>query len=163
MRRMALSAVGLAVVILLGGCGDGEDRPAQGSGSVSGTGTGSASGTGTGGHGGHEGRNEASFGQSEADTVVSVTLRDFAFVGIPPTVKGKKVFFRAENQGQAPHELLVVHADGREAAGIEPFPKGETKTLAAELEPGTYKVQCLVKEGAKTHAELGMESTFAVE
>ena len=165
MRRVGLGAVALAVVVLLAGCGDGEDRPGPGSGSGSGTGTGSgsASGVGSDEHGEHESANKASFGQSEADTVVSVTMRDYAFTGISPTVKGKKVFFQVENQGPAPHELLVMHPDGKVAAGIEPFARGETKTVAAELEPGTYKVECLVREGAKTHAELGMATTFIVE
>jgi plastocyanin len=161
--RVRMGGTALAVVLLVGGCGGGEDRPGAASGSVSGTGTGSASGTAAGEHGGHGGEAKADFPRSEADTVVAATMRDYAFDGVPATVKGPKVFFEVANQGPRQHEFLVAHSDGKEAAEIEPFATGRTETLSAQLEPGSYKMRCLVKEGEKTHAELGMEATFTVE
>ena len=163
-------ATALVVVgaLALGGCGDGEDRPGDvssesDSGSVSASGTGSASASSA-GHGDdhehHEGG--ADFSKSEADTDVHATAKDFAFE-LPETVKGKKVFFEVTNDGQAEHEFLVRDAGGQALGEIEPFKKGETKTLALELEPGTYTVVCLVEEGEKTHEELGMKASFTVE
>lgn len=173
--RMASSlgrALAVAAVLVLGACGDGEDRPGQVTSEGSGSGTGSASGTGTGsasGAGSPSGAHEhgqgavASFSKSEADSQVAVTLTDYA-IAMPATVKGKKVFFEATNGGAAEHELLVVDDHGDELGGIEPFAKAAgQKTVALELEPGSYKAVCLVKEGAKTHQELGMEASFTVE
>ncbi len=164
-RRWASAAVvaagGLATLVV-GGCGNGEDRPAQVSGSASGTGTGSVSGTGGGEHAHHQER-QATFGRSEANTVVVATMRDYAYGGIPPFVKGPKVLFEVVNEGPAQHEFLLVDAAGKEVTALEPYPKGATRTLAAELPPGSYTVRCLVEEGAKTHAQLGMEASFTVQ
>ena len=166
----------LACALILGACGDGEDRPGQvtsesnpsGSGSGSGSGTGSASGAGSGsasgtGHGGHGAAAEAAFAESAADTVAEVAMTEYAFA-LPATVKGTKVFFEVANNGAAEHEFLVLDSAGKELGEIEPFKKADgQKELALELKPGTYTVVCLVEEGAKTHRELGMEASFTVE
>ena len=157
----------LVVVFLsLAACGDGEDRPGTGSG----TGTGSASGTGAGfatgagEHGEHGSAATANFSREEADSVIRVKMRDFAFEGIPATAKGRKVFFEATNDGPAEHELVVMDEHGKEMGEIEAFEKGdEVKTLALELAPGRYKATCLVKLDGRTHADQGMEASFTVE
>ncbi len=155
--RAVMAAVLLAV---LSACGSGEDRPSTG-------GSGSGSGTGAGGSGSHTGDHGgggAGFAESEANTVVRATLRDFAFESVPPTVKGPKVYFEATNQGPSEHELVVMDEAGKELGEIEAFGKGkESKPLALELRPGRYKLTCLVKLGDKTHAGLGMEASFTVE
>ncbi len=173
-----VAALALAGALVLGACGDGEDRPGQvtsesnpsGSGSGSGSGTGSASGAGAAsgsasgtGHGGHGSSAQAAFAESEADTVAEVAMTDYAFA-LPATVKGRKVFFEVANNGAAEHEFLVLDSAGKELGEIEPFKKADgQKELALELAPGTYTVVCLVEEGAKTHRELGMEASFTVE
>lgn len=162
-RRGARVAL-MVVLIGLAACGGGEDRPGTGSG----TGTGSASGTGAGsatGAGEHEEHPAmADFSKEEADSVVRVKMRDFAFEGIPATAKGRKVFFEATNDGPAEHELVVVDEHGKELGEIEAFKKGEeVKTLALELAPGRYRATCLVKLGDGTHADEGMEASFTVE
>ena len=154
-RRTAV-AVTAAVLLaaVLSACGGGEDRPGtSGSASGSGTGTGqSASKTGD------------AFPESDANTVVKATLRDFAFEGVPATVKGPKVYFEATNQGPTEHELVVLDDSGKELGEIEAFDKGkESKPLALELKPGRYRLACLVKLGDKTHSDLGMEASFTVE
>jgi len=154
-RRTAV-AVTAAVLLaaVLSACGGGEDRPGtSGSASGSGTGTGqSASKTGD------------AFPESDANTVVKATLRDFAFEGVPATVKGPKVYFEATNQGPTEHELAVLDDSGKELGEIEAFDKGkESKPLALELKSGRYRLACLVKLGDKTHADLGMEASFTVE
>ncbi|MDQ3571068.1 MAG: cupredoxin domain-containing protein [Actinomycetota bacterium] len=143
----------------LASCGDGEDRPSPGA-SASGSGT----GTGSGSHAGEHGGEAKSFPESEANTVVRATLRDFAFEGVGSTVKGPRVYFEATNQGPSEHELVVMDEAGKELGEIEAFDKGkESKPLALELQPGRYKATCLVKLGDKTHGDLGMEASFTVE
>lgn len=177
-RMSAAVALVVTAVLGLGGCGRGEDRPAArtGSGSMSGSGSGSGAGAASGtathpaspsGAGGMEHGKPAgsapAFGAAEADSTVKVTARDYAFAGIPATVKGPKVLFEVVNQGPGAHELVVVGADGEPVGELEPFAPGPARTLAVMLRPGAYKAQCLVKEGARTHAELGMETAFTVE
>ncbi len=155
--RAVMAAVLLAVI---GACGNGEDRPSTG-GSASGSDTGAS---GSPSHAGDHGEQGAGFPESEANTVVRATLRDFAFESVPPTVKGPKVYFEATNQGPTEHELVVMDEAGKELGEIEAFAKGkDSKPLALELEPGRYKLACLVKLGDKTHADLGMEASFSVE
>ena len=149
---VAGTALGLVLLVVVGtaACGDG-----SGSGSASGSGTGTGSGAG--------GETEAlAFPESEADTVVHVTLQDYAFVGIPTSVTGPKVFFEATNKNQHDHELEILDADGDAVGEIAAFSGAGPKQLAVELEPGTYTAQCILKEGAKTHAQLGMTQQFDV-
>lgn len=148
-------AVGVALA--LGACG-GEDRPGEVT-TESGTGTGSHTGSGTGSHTG-SGAGPA-FAEGEQDASVEVVMTDYAFA-MPATVTGAKVLFSVRNDGPGEHEFEVLAADGDEVGEIPAFAKGATKTLALKLEPGAYTVRCLVKEGARTHAELGMETRFTV-
>ena len=152
MVKLAALTLGvLSVAAVAVACGGGEDRPGT-SGSASATASGSSAGDET-----------PAFSENDADTVVDVTLKEFEFAGIPATIKGDKVFFDAKNAGTEDHELEIVDAKGDDVDEIPAFEKGETKQLAVELEPGTYTVQCLLKEGSKTHADLGMKTTFTVE
>ena len=180
LRTLFVSLVLLTGAVACGG--DGEDRPGQvtsegetgsvsgsASGSASGTGSASASASGTGsasasgsasghGHGAH-----ADFTESDADTVVDVTFDDYAFVGLPQTVKGPHVFFKATNNGEEEHEL-AIEMDGEVLYELEPIAPGAEGTLAAELEPGTYRIVCHVEtEDGKTHEELGMVAQLTVE
>lgn len=130
-----------AVVVGVSACGDGEDRPGQvSSESVS---------------------NES--GSNTATATVDVTLRDYAFVGLPPSVQGPNVLFAAKIRGSNTHEFEVVGPDAMRVGRIPAFEGTETKSLAVVLVPGSYSVRCLVKEGSKTHAELGMRARFTVE
>ncbi len=147
MRRLAAVAVSVLVAAGVAGCGNGEGGSGNGHG-------------GTGEHH-HGGSGKPAFARSAADVEVDVTLRDFA-IDMPPEVRGRKAFFEARNDGPSPHELELLDEDGREVGAIPPFPEGETHTLAVELEPGTYRAQCLVRVGERTHAELGMVTEFTV-
>jgi hypothetical protein len=161
MRRIGL--VMAAAALALAGCGDGEDRPGTVTpeGSGSGTGTGSASGTHTGSASG-TGPAAPAFGEAQADSVVDVALEDFTFVGIPATVKGPKVFFKATNKGPADHELEIIDASGKAVGEVAAMASAKSGTLAVELKPGTYTAQCLVETDGKTHVELGMKTSFQV-
>lgn len=167
--RVWVLAVAVAAATVLSGCGDGEDRPGQvtetgtGTGTGTATGTGSATGTGGGEHE-HGGTGQAAFPKSEADADVHVTLVDFQFKGLPETIKGPKVFFEARNEGPSQHELVVFDEDGSELGAIPPIEPGpELHSLAVELKPGRYRVECRVMAGDRTHAELGMRSEITVE
>ena len=172
----------VSLILLTGAvaCGGGEDRPGQvtsegetgsvsgsASGSASGTGSASASGTGSASASasasGHGHGAEADFEEADADTVVDVTFDDFAFIGLPQTVKGPHVFFKAINDGDEDHEL-AIEKDGEVLYELEPIAPGAEGTLAAELEPGTYRIVCHVEsEDGKTHEELGMVAQLTVE
>ena len=104
----------------------------------------------------------AEFTEGEADTRAEVTLKDFEFVGLPPSVKGPKVYLDLVNVGAVQHEMMILAADGKVAAAAPPFPGGNNKALPAELPPGSYTVECRIKEGDKTHAELGMKTQLTV-
>ena len=164
-RRLAASLVA-AGLLLLGACGDGEDRPGEVT-TENGTGSGSGSGTHSGSahsaSGSSAGGEEPAFAESDADTVVEVRFVDFRFEGIPRTVKGPKVFFEAENEGKHPHELEILDASGEAVDELPEIAAGKSGVLAVELEPGTYTIQCLVEEDGKPHADLGMKTTFTVE
>ncbi len=165
MRRLWFLVV--AALVVLGACGNGEDRPGtvteEGpTGSASGTHSGSASGTGAGSASGTHAGAPAPFGEAEADSVVDVTLEDYAFVGIPASLQGPKVFFKATNKGPSDHELEILDSSGKPVGEIEAMPPGRSGTLAVELKPGTYTAQCLVEAEGRTHAELGMKTTFQV-
>lgn len=126
-----------------------------------------ACGGGDGGAGGeHEGHGEDSapaFEEGSATTKIPVTLQDFAFVGVPASAKGPNVLFEAKVKGGNQHELVVQDAAGGTAGVLEPFGSGKAKSLAVRLQPGTYTLVCLVREGAKPHADLGMKAELRVE
>lgn len=108
---------------------------------------------------------DKNFDRADADSTVEVTLADFAFKGLPATVKGEKVFFAATNTGPSEHELEVLDPDGKAVDEIEAHAPGRgTKTMALRLKPGTYTLQCILKtpEG-KSHAELGMTAKLQVQ
>lgn len=100
---------------------------------------------------------------SDTDTVVDVSLIDYEFEGLPATVEGPDVRFDAVNRGPSDHELEVLDADGEALGEIEAMPPGETGSIELELEPGTYRIQCLVPAGDATHAEMGMVADLEVE
>ena len=102
------------------------------------------------------------FAKADANTAVDVTLQDYAFVGLPDTITGPNVAFAASIKGSNTHELVVLDDGGEVVGDLRPFKRPATQSLAVVLEPGTYSVQCLVKEGSRTHAELGMRKTVTV-
>lgn len=154
----------LIVVVLVfafGGCGDdGEDRPDSAADTEAGTEAGTE--TGTHAHGEEESA-EPAFSQDEADTVLQVEGLDYEFVLDQDTVQGPRVYFEFTNNGEDPHELLVLDPDGEELGEVHLEETGTSGDLALELDPGTYTLTCLIERGDETHAELGMETTLTVE
>ena len=152
MRRRGAAA--LAVAALLGGaCGDGASGGAADGGHDHGGGDDASSSTAS---------TAPPFTKAEADTVLDVTMQDYAFVGLPDTVAGPNVHLTASIKGSNFHELLLDDEDGELVEDLRPFKRPARQAFAVVLEPGTYTVECLVKEGSRTHAELGMRKTFTV-
>jgi hypothetical protein len=143
-RHRAVAALALSIAVL-GACGKGEDRPGT---------SGSASGS-------TDGPTTTLFKASEATSRIDVTARDYVFEGLPATMAGDKVFFTVRNTGATEHEFEVVGSDG-EPVGEVHIDRAKTATVGLKLAPGAYTAQCLIKEGAKTHAELGMKTAFTV-
>jgi uncharacterized cupredoxin-like copper-binding protein len=143
-RRTAAAAA--LMLVVLAACGKGEDRP----------GTSSASASGT-----TDATTSTAFTPADATTRVDVSAHEFMFDGIPATVAGPNVLFTVKNTGKDEHELEIVAPDGEPAGEVHVGP-GATKTLAVKLRPGRYTAQCLLKEGKRTHAELGMKTAFTV-
>ena len=102
------------------------------------------------------------FEKANATTALDVILQDYAFVGVPDTVAGPDVHITATIKGSNFHELLVLDEEGEQVEDLRPFKRPARQSLAVVLEPGTYSVECLVKEGSRTHAELGMRKSFTV-
>ncbi len=152
-RSRWMVVLALPAALGLAACGSGEDRPGQvsacgGSGSVSSSTAG--------------GETDLPFVRASADSTTPVVLRDYAFDGVPAQVQGPNVLFVATIGGGNCHELEVLDAAGDAVGEIPSFAAGEKKELGLELRPGTYSLQCLVKEGTKTHEELGMKATITV-
>jgi hypothetical protein len=102
------------------------------------------------------------FVKADATTAVDVVLQDYAFVGLPDTVVGPNVHLTASIKGSNTHELMLYDEDDELVEDLRPFKRPARQALAVVLEPGTYSARCLIKEGSRTHAELGMRKTFTV-
>jgi len=155
MKRVLVVA---CLLLAAAACGNGEDRP-EGV-SASGSASGSVSGSASASHG-HE-DTKAQFDKADATTSVDVDAADYRFDKLPATVQGPNVLFTVKNVGSAEHEFEVIGPDGEPVGQVGPFKRGVTKTLAVKLAPGKYVVQCLVSEGAKNHAQLGMKNDLTV-
>lgn len=84
---------------------------------------------------------------------VMVTAKEWAVELKPATVKGGKVTFVVSNKGSLEHNFAV------EGVGkIDLVLPGETQTLEATLQPGTYTIAC----DLSGHKEAGMTGKLTV-
>lgn len=104
----------------------------------------------------------------------SITGEDGADI---PSVPAGEVAFETHNDGEVPHELVIIKTDtdpatfpasggkvDEEAVGeligeVEDFPGGETETGTFGLQPGAYALICNVAG----HYEQGMYAQLIVE
>jgi hypothetical protein len=185
------AGLGLVVALLLAGCGsdDGagvrtvEGGSGSGSGSGSGTG-GSASGTGS---GSQAVACKPAGDASKADAKIAVNLAEWSVLPARGDAPAGTITFEARNQGNEPHELVVVRADDPAAlpkaadgtvdeqqlpAGaligeVEAFPAKQTCTGTFELPAGSYALFCNLLETAadgteQNHYANGMRTGFEV-
>lgn len=128
----------LATGLLVAGCGDDEEEPAQPqSEAPTETTTQPAGGGGGGG--------------------TRVVMTEFALDPANPTAKAGKVTFDVVNEGSAPH-ALEIEGNGVEVA-TDVLDGGGTATLEADLKAGEYEWYCPVGD----HAAQGMKGTLTVE
>ena len=158
-RRDACALALVALASLVGACGGDEDVAPTGSSEDAG---GHSDGGDDHGHG-DDAAPKVTFADGEANAEVETTLRDYGFIGIPASVTGPNVRFTASVRGSNRHELDIVDAEGERLGVTPPFEASDgERTLDVVLQPGTYTVQCLVKEGSRTHAQLGMRQELTV-
>lgn len=148
------AAVLLLFTLVLGACGDGEDRPGS-----AGSASGSGSGSGSGSHA-HETTAET-FPPAEAETTVDVVMKDYDFA-MPTTIKAGKVLFKIRNDGPTEHEFLILKGS-EELIELESINAGKSGELAVVLKPGRYTASCHVGDGGARHDKLGMVKNFTVE
>lgn len=171
--RRAVAILALATAVVSAACsGDGEGRPqvdvVSGNGSPSGSVSASASGA-------PPARGVVEAKPSSA-VQVDVVLKEWATDAKAARVRAGDVYFFVDNQGKAPHELVVIRTDqapdklsvehGRvpeskvEIIGeIEPF-AGESKAgKAFKLAKGNYVLICNIAG----HYELGMRTAFGAD
>lgn len=93
---------------------------------------------------------------SPQTTNLNVTMIDFSFSGVPPSVPCGTIIFHDTNAGATDHNLTVL---GVGAAGIGPIVSpGGSGSSTVTLTPGQYNYQCDVGD----HAANGMVGSFRV-
>jgi hypothetical protein len=104
------------------------------------------------------------FSEKGADSVLSYILVDYS-IGGDALAKGPKVLLKVANGGSQYHELEVVDGQGERVGRVPPFPVGMSlKPLYLKLKPGTYTLQCTVKnQDGKVHRDLGMTRKLEVQ
>lgn len=118
-------------------------------------------------------------------TTVSATLDEWTVTAQPASTSAGPVTFDVRNDGEEPHELVVVRAgsadeltvvggkvdedalpDGAFIGEVEAFPAGETCEGTFELTAGSYVLFCNLLEEhegqPESHFQLGMVATFEV-
>ena len=187
-RRLGVALLVIGLVAVAASC-DGEDRPGVevidegGSGTGTGTGTGTGSGTGTASGTGEfpEGVVEP---KPQGATQVDVTLTEWSVTPTPTSAPAGEIYFLASNEGEDPHELVVVKSDLDPAdlpvedgavvedeldfrGEIEGFASGTQASGVFDLEAGRYVLFCTIVEEVngelESHYELGMHTEFTVE
>lgn len=186
-RRIGVLMLAIGIAAFAVAC-DGEDRPgvevideggsgtASGSGTGTGTGTGSASGTGAYPDGVVEPKPDGA-------TQVDVSLAEWNVSPASATAPAGEIYFLASNEGDDPHELVVVKSDLDPAdlpiedgavvedeldfrGEIEGFAPGTRASGVFDLEAGDYVLFCTIveEEGGEleSHYELGMHTAFTV-
>ncbi|HMQ26312.1 MAG TPA: hypothetical protein PKA98_10025 [Acidimicrobiales bacterium] len=191
-RRPFLAlAISAALVLGLGAACTDDGGDVRSSGGGSGSGSGSASGaasgstSGSGSGSGTEAECTPVGEDLEADTEVDVTLDEFSIVADPDEAPAGVVRFVTKNDGEEPHELVVVRAEeadleivggqmdeealpnGAFIGEIEPFAGGTSCNGAFELAAGDYTLFCNIVETeedgtVESHVEEGMITGFTV-
>ena len=155
--------VSVALVALVGACGD-DDEETTGAGTT-------------------ESTSAAAPGPPTASGDVTIEASEYAFGGVPQTIEAGDTSFTLDNVGQEDHNLFIaeinegftfdeaIEAEGEEGTAeevgeIKPVKPGEQseKPLEANLKPGNYGMLCFeaAPDGAP-HFTLGQRAEFVVE
>jgi plastocyanin len=136
MRALLASLSVVAIVLVLGACGERRGQGTRTSPAPVGTGA-------------------TTVGAGVVATV-AVSLTDFRLPANVHVPRGGLIGFEATNDGQAPHALAVVGVAGE--ARTQALRRGERTTLTVRLAPGTYKWYCPVGD----HERRGMTGRVRV-
>jgi uncharacterized cupredoxin-like copper-binding protein len=158
-----IAVLALALAFALAACGDDEDEEAA------------PVPTAT------EGEAATTPEPSEEGTTVGISLNEWTITadggGALSTVQAGEVLFEVHNDGQEPHELVIIKTDtdpatfpasggkvdeegvGELIGEVEEFPAGATETGTFGLQPGTYALICNIAG----HYEQGMYTSLTVE
>lgn len=141
----------IAVTLLAGACGGGgndmEEMPGD---------TASDSVFGSRSSPESEAVQQAGISAELSPAAVEVTLNEFD-IEAPRTLPAGPATFRVTNEGSMPHSFRI-RGQGVEAQFDSNLKPGQSRTLEAELEPGTYGVMCPVED----HADRGMQFDLRV-
>ncbi|MCI0790628.1 MAG: hypothetical protein J4O02_02565 [Chloroflexi bacterium] len=126
----------------------------------------------------------------EPEEDATVTLNDFAFVGVPATLPAGVSTLKIVNAGQEDHEMTLLRLDGvtmkqaverlmtpqdqrppgprpfEFAGGFQAILPGQSGWSILDLEPGEYGLVCFVPSAANgfaPHFALGMFGSFTVK
>lgn len=88
----------------------------------------------------------------------AVVVKDFAIEPADVT-SATDVALAVTNEGPTPHNLTIRNEAGETIAATADLREGESETLTAVLEPGTYTLFCSLGG----HESLGMRGTLTVE
>ena len=187
-KKILLVLALLLLPLSLAACSDDDGADVTGSASASGSGSGSASGSG-GGSASHAASEECEIvggTDSEHDAEVHVTLSEWAIELDETSVAAGNVKFEAKNDGEEPHELVIIKGakpgdltsaisdkgldeealpEGAEVLGeIEGFDSGRECAGTFELAADDYTLVCNIVEEHEDHVHVqrGMITPFTV-
>ena len=89
---------------------------------------------------------------------ITVSVADFMIDPSELEASGPSVSFQVTNDGPTPHNLTVRDEADEVVMATEDLSVGESETISADLEPGTYTVFCSLAG----HESLGMSGTLTV-
>ena len=95
--------------------------------------------------------------QSPADAI-AISVADFMIEPDDVTAAGPTVTFEVTNDGPTPHNFTIRNDADEVLAATADLSPGQSETLDAELEPGTYTIFC----SFAGHESLGMSGTLTV-
>lgn len=128
---------------------------------------------------------------AEPAALTTVGLNDFAFTGVPATLSAGRTTLKVTNQGQEPHEMVVLRLEGinaqqaleiltaprggeapagpspfKDAGGFQAIMPGQSGWSTLNLQAGEYIALCFVPSpanGFAPHFALGMMTSITVQ
>ena len=91
-------------------------------------------------------------------TELTVSVADFMIDPAEIESPGPTFTISVTNDGPTPHNLTVRDSAGEILVGTRDLSVGESETITAELEPGSYTIFCALPG----HESLGMSGTLTV-
>ncbi len=93
-----------------------------------------------------------------ATDAIPIRVADFMIDPDDVTAAGPAVTFEISNDGPTPHNFTIRNDSDEVVAATGDLSTGESETLNADLEPGTYTIFC----SFAGHESLGMSGTLTV-